>query len=64
MFSWLADHYVTVIALAAVLLLIILAFVSLIREKKKAGTSCGSGCAGCPYCGSCMKQKAASEKPQ
>ena len=55
MFGWIAENAATVIALAAVLILIGGAVFSLARDRKKAGP-CTGNCATCRAC-SCGKKK-------
>ena len=46
-------NFATLIAVAAVVLMVFLAVRYIYREKKK-----GSACVGCPYAGSCHEQHA------
>ena len=55
MWDWLAENYITLIALTAVGLLIAGAVILLLRQRKKG--SCGGGCASCPYCSACHGKK-------
>ena len=51
--KWLAENWVTIVALAAVLGIAALALRSVITNKKKGKSSCGCGCANCPMHGKC-----------
>lgn len=54
MFAWIADNLATIIAAAAVLILVGIAVFSLIRQKKHSKGACTGNCASCggccPYC--------------
>ena len=53
MWNWLAENYVTIIALLGVALLIAGAVFILLKDRKKSRSSCGGCCASCPYGGCC-----------
>ena len=53
MWTWIADNSATIIALAAVLLIIGTAILTLVHDKKKGTSSCGCHCANCPMTGKC-----------
>ena len=57
MWTWIIENYVTIIALAAVLLLIAGAILILARDRKKGKSSCGCNCANCPMGSSCRGGK-------
>lgn len=61
MFEWITDNLITILALAAVLLLIAGAIFTLVRDKKRGVSSCGSRCAGCPMAGQCHGAKKAED---
>lgn len=54
MFAWIADNAATLIAAAAVLILVGLAVFSIVKEKKSRKGGCTGNCASCggccPYC--------------
>ena len=53
MFDWIRDNLLTIgilLVLAAAVFAIVF---SLIRDRKKGRSSCGSGCAHCPMAGKC-----------
>ncbi len=54
MFAWIAENAATIIAAAAVLILVGAAVFSLVRQKKKSKGRCTGNCASCagccPYC--------------
>ncbi len=47
---------ITLIAVAAVAAVVALAVWSLLKDRKKASSSCGGKCSSCPYGGSCGKK--------
>ena len=53
MWTWIADNSVTIIALAAVLLILGAAILTLVHDHKKGVSSCGCSCADCPMAGKC-----------
>ena len=55
MLAWLGENWITVVAIAAVALVVGLAIFSLHRDRKKGASSCGGKCSSCPYGGSCGK---------
>ena len=57
MWTWIIENYVTIITIAAVLLLIAGAILILVRDKKKGKSSCGCNCKGCPMSASCKGGK-------
>lgn len=56
MWNWIVNNYVTIIALAGVLLLVGASIAVLIRDKRKGKSSCGGNCANCPMGCSCHKE--------
>ncbi len=54
MFAWIAQNAATIIAAAAVLILVGIAVFALIRQKKSKKGGCTGDCASCggccPYC--------------
>ncbi|MBR3381455.1 MAG: FeoB-associated Cys-rich membrane protein [Clostridia bacterium] len=54
--KWLAENWVTIVALAAVLAVIGAALGAVVRDKKQGKSSCGSNCAHCPMAGNCHKK--------
>ena len=62
MFEWIQSNLLT-IAILLVLAAAVFAIVfSLIRDRKKGRSSCGSGCAHCPMTGKCHQQATAAKK--
>ncbi len=55
MLNWLASNLVTILSILVISAMVILAVVSLIRDRKKSRAGCGHGCSGCPMCGSCHR---------
>ncbi len=51
MLTWIQNNWVTVVTVAILAAVLILAAVSVVRKNKKR--SCGGGCSSCPYCSSC-----------
>lgn len=62
MFAWIGNHLLTIgilLVLAAAVFAIVF---SLLRDKRKGRSSCGSGCAHCPMSGKCHKYAAEGKK--
>ncbi len=57
MIRLLFDNAATIIVAALVILLVSCIVISLVREKKRGGSSCGCGCSGCPMSGSCHENR-------
>ena len=57
MFVWLADNAVTVIVISVIIILIGIAVLSLIREKKNKSGGCTGNCATCGMGCSYSKKK-------
>ncbi|MBQ9468418.1 MAG: FeoB-associated Cys-rich membrane protein [Clostridia bacterium] len=57
MFAWIAENAATVVAAAAVLIVIGLAVFFLVRDKKKGKGGCTGNCATCGMNCSCGKSK-------
>lgn len=55
MFYWIKDNLSTIIVLAVLATGVALVIVSMVKNKKKGKTSCGSGCANCPMSGGCHR---------
>jgi len=53
MFAWIAENIITVIVIAALLLLVGLAAFALVREKKNKKGGCTGNCATCGMSCSC-----------
>lgn len=57
MIEWISGNIATIIICAVLICAVTTAVVSIIRNKKKAKSSCGGGCSGCPMCGNCHTKK-------
>ena len=57
MAAWLTAHLATVLICLVLAAIVVLILLSLIRDRKKGKSSCGSGCGGCPMNGSCRQKK-------
>ena len=51
--SWFANNLGTLIVALVLIAVIAAVIVSLVRDRKKGKTSCGSNCAHCAMSGSC-----------
>ena len=56
MFAWLAENTVTVIVLAAVLLMVGTAVAILVKDKKRGNGACTGNCAACGMGCACEKK--------
>ena len=56
-FMWIIENAHTLIVLGVVVLLVVLAVISVIKDRKKGRCSCGNSCAGCPMSSACHKKK-------
>ena len=62
MFAWIKANLLTIgviLVLAAIVFAIVF---SMIRDKRKGRSSCGSGCAHCPMAGKCHQRTAEVKK--
>lgn len=53
MFTWLSANWGSIVVIAVLALVVGLIIYGMIREKKRGKSSCGGGCSGCAYSGSC-----------
>ncbi len=53
MFAWIGDNLLTIGILLVLGAAVFAIVFSLIRDRKKGRSSCGSGCAHCPMAGKC-----------
>ena len=57
MLNWIGANIGTLVICLALAVAVCCILRSLIRKKKRGGSSCGCGCAGCAMHGSCPAQK-------
>ena len=57
MIAFLTENAGTIIVLSILILVIVLIFTKLIRDKKNGKCMCSCGCSGCPSQGSCNGNK-------
>lgn len=55
MLDWLSENWGSIIALAVVILLVVLALRSIIKDKKSGKSLCGGNCGACGACKACSK---------
>lgn len=53
MFGWIAANIVSILIALGLALIVTAIVVKMIRDKKRGKSSCGCGCAGCAFSGSC-----------
>lgn len=53
MFAFIAENLGTILVSGALLVIVGLVVASIVKKKKRGGTSCGCGCDGCPSASSC-----------
>jgi len=53
MFAFIAENLGTILVSGALLVIVGLVIASIVKKKKRGGTSCGCGCDGCPSASSC-----------
>ena len=53
MLEWLSANWVNIVIIAAVNALVVLAIVSMARDKKAGKSSCGCSCSGCALADKC-----------
>ena len=57
MIEWISANAGTLIVLAVLLILVALAVVKMIRDRKQGKSTCSMGCGGCPMSGTCHKKQ-------
>jgi len=58
MSEWIKENLLTIVILIALAAAVSAIVISLIRDRRKGRSSCGSGCAHCPMAGKCHQKKA------
>jgi len=53
MFSWVIENFGTIAVCLALTGIVMAIVVTMVRSKKKGGSSCGCSCGGCPMSGEC-----------
>lgn len=56
MLSWFMQNLSTILISAGLLAAVILILLHMRKNKRKGGSSCGSGCSGCPMSSACQKE--------
>ena len=56
MFDWIAANAGTLLVSAVLLVLVILAVLKMVRDRKQGKSTCSMGCGGCPMSGTCHKK--------
>lgn len=62
MFDWIAANAGTLLVSAVLLVLVILAVVKMVRDRKQGKSTCGMGCGGCPMSETCHKKQEEKRK--
>ena len=62
MFEWIQSNLLTIAILLMLAAAVFAIVFSLIRDRKKGRSSCGSGCAHCPMAGKCHQQATTAKK--
>ncbi len=57
MLKWICDNIGLIIICTILIVLVTLAIISVIKDKKKGRSSCGCNCGSCPMSGSCHSKK-------
>lgn len=57
MFAWLQSNLGTIVICLVLLLIVVAAVRSLVKDKKSGKSTCGSNCAHCFMAGSCHDHK-------
>ena len=57
MFDWLRDNLLTIAILLVLATAVTGIVISLMHDKRKGHSSCGSGCTHCPMAGECHQKK-------
>lgn len=58
MSEWIKENLLTIVILIVLAAAVSAIVISLIRDRRKGRSSCGSGCAHCPMAGKCHQKKA------
>ena len=58
MLAWVTENLATILIGTALTAVVAVILVHMVKNKKKGGSSCGCGCAGCPMSGTCHKEQA------
>ncbi|MCR4702085.1 MAG: FeoB-associated Cys-rich membrane protein [Saccharofermentans sp.] len=53
MLEWLSNNWANILIIALVTALVVLAIISMVRDKKEGKSSCGCNCANCALAGKC-----------
>ncbi len=62
MFEFLRDNLGTIAVATVLLLVLICAFLKILKDKKNGKGCCGSGCSECACAGMCVKENKADNK--
>lgn len=62
MFDWIASNAGTLLVSAVLLVLVILAVLKMVRDRKQGKSTCSMGCGGCPMSGTCHKKQEEKRK--
>ena len=57
MTEWLHQNMATVIIIAVLALLVILAVGKIVKDKKNGVSACGGDCTACPYSADCRSEE-------
>ena len=57
MFTWILENMATIAVTAVLALLVAAVIAGMVRSRKKGGSSCGCGCAGCAMGSVCHSRK-------
>ena len=55
--EWFADNCGNILVILIVLGIVVLAVITLVRNKKKGKSSCGCGCESCAFADKCKDRK-------
>lgn len=53
MLEWLSNNWANILIIALVTALVVLAIISMVRDKREGKSSCGCNCANCALAGKC-----------
>ena len=62
MTDWLQQNIATVVIIAAVALLVILAVRKIVKDRKDGIGSCGGDCTACPYSADCRSKEETQDR--
>ena len=57
MFEWISANLANILISAILIIVVVLIFFKLIRDKKQGRSSCGGNCAHCSMCAACKKKE-------